>query len=81
MTSDPRAALEALLDSCDGCGCLGETHAHRAEQALRRVLDLEAPQRHPDTNPAVHKLFAVGWADAMQAVREAITTALEGKQP
>lgn len=56
VASDPRAALEALLDECDGCGCLGEAHAHRAEQALRRVLDLEAPQRHPmsPTDPAVH---------------------------
>ncbi len=41
--ADPRAALEALLDSCDGCGCLGEPHAHRAEQALRRVLDVHQP--------------------------------------
>lgn len=73
MASDPRAALEALHDDCTGCGCLGETHAHRAEQALRAVLrecDLldglvtgEADQEHP----------------VAAEIRRTITTALEGK--
>lgn len=68
MTSDPRAALEALLDSCHGCGCLQFTHAHRAVCALNAVLALEVSQQHP----AVHEAYTAGWDAAIQAVRDAI---------
>lgn len=73
MASDPRAALEALLDACDGCGCLGETHAHRAEQALRAALD------ECDRWDDLVSIFDEVSPQAAQ-MRAAITKALEGNR-
>ena len=67
-------ALDALRADCYGCGCLQFTHAHRAVCALNAVLAI-APQQHP----AAHEAYMAGWDAAIQAVRDAITTALEGK--
>lgn len=73
MASDPRAALEALHDDCTGCGCLGETHAHRAEQALRAVLDLCDKADDGVVAPYYRAVETT-------RIRRAITTALEGNR-
>ena len=78
MTSDPRAALEALLDLCHGCGCLQFEHAHRAMLALRAALTLHKPGDDGDCLGC----GLTAWEEPTPwpcRTTKAITTALEGK--